>query len=165
MTAFDILIISVFLLSTAVGVWRGFIKEALSLGTWFGAGAIAWLLADLVAEVFNKDINQPTLRLVAAFVIIFIVVYVLGSVLTRMLDKMLTRKPLLKATNYVLGGFMGVLRAMLIIIIGFLLAGLLPAIPQSEWWRASVVAPHIEGMALFSSKFLPQDIARHIRYD
>jgi membrane protein required for colicin V production len=165
MNGFDMIITGVILFSIAIGVWRGFVKETLSLATWVAASVVAWLLADVAAELFEKDISQPALRLVVAFVLIFIVVYVLGAVATHFLNKILTRKPLLKLSNTVLGAVMGALRGVVIIVIGFLLAGLLPSIPKSGWWQASNIAPRFESAALFASDFLPKDIARHIQYD
>ena len=165
MNSFDMIIAGALLFSIAIGVWRGFIKEALALGTWVAASVVAWLLADVAAELFEKDITQPTLRLVAAFVLIFVVVYILGAVATHFLNKILTRKPLLKLSNTLLGAVMGALRGVVIIIVGFLLAGLLPAIPKSGLWQASSFAPRFESAALFASDFLPKDIARHIQYD
>lgn len=165
MNKLDIIIVVVFVLSTTIGVWRGFVKEALSLGTWVVASAVAWLLADVVADVFSRDIVQPALRLVAAFVVIFIVTYLLGTIITHFLNKMLTRKPALQAYNTMFGAGLGAMRAAVIVIIGFLLAGLVPAIPASDWWQDSGLAPGFESAARFSSDFLPRDIARHIDYD
>ncbi|MDH5631926.1 MAG: CvpA family protein [Gammaproteobacteria bacterium] len=165
LSSLDFLIAGVVLLSIAVGIWRGFVKEFLSLLTWVISSFLAWVFAEDVAVVFDKDIAQPGMRLVVAFVVVFVIVFVLGSVATHYFNKLLTQKPLLKLSNYILGAAIGAARGGVIVVIGFLAASLLPAIPKSDWWKKSEFAPYFEIAALSSSQFLPSDIARHISYD
>lgn len=165
MNALDLTILVVVAVSTLIGVWRGFVREILSLATWVVASLVAWLLASPLSEVFEKDVAQPTLQLVAAFIVVFIVVYVIGTFVTYVIHRMFLKKPFLKMSNYFFGGVMGILRGGLIMIICFLIAGLLPKIPKNNWWKQSQLAPYFEEASLFSREFLPADIARHIRYD
>jgi membrane protein required for colicin V production len=71
--------------------------------------------------------------------------------------------PALKASNRVLGGFIGVCAGVAVVVLAFLLAGL-TSLPQDSWWRHSTLAPFFESFAAFIGDFLPADIARHIRY-
>lgn len=165
MSILDLAIFAVVILSTLVGVWRGFIREILSLGTWVIASLVAWLLASPLSEFFEQDVTQPTLQLVAAFIAVFIIMYIIGTFVTFVVHRMFLKKPFLKMSNYLLGGVVGIMRGGLIVIMCFLLAGLLPKIPNSSWWKESELAPYFEVAAVFVGDFLPRDIARHIRYD
>ncbi|MBE9516662.1 MAG: CvpA family protein [Proteobacteria bacterium] len=165
MSSLDYLIVGVVALSIAIGVWRGFVREALSLLTWIVSSFLAWVFAEDVAGFFDKDIAQPTMRLMVAFLVVFVIFFVLGSVATHYFHKIFTNKPFLKVSNYILGAVIGAARGGVIIIIGFLAASMLPSIPKSDWWQQSEFAPYFEIGALATADFLPSDIARHISYD
>lgn len=164
MTGFDFLIIGIIGFSAAIGVWRGFVREGLSLSKWVIATVLAWLFAYELTGLFESSIDNPTLRLAAAFIFVFIVGYLLGSYVTSILNKLLSSRRFLKLTNNLLGGTFGALRGLLVVIVIFLLAGL-TTLPQSGWWRGSSMVPPFQSMALFTSEFLPRDIAQHIHYD
>lgn len=165
MTSLDYLILGTVVISIAIGIWRGFVKEALSLLTWIISSFLAWVFAEDVATVFDKDIAQPTMRLMVAFLVVFVIIFVLGSVATHYVHKVFTNKPFLKMSNYLLGAALGAARGAVIVIIGFLAASMLPSIPKSDWWQNSEFAPYFEVGALAAANILPSDIARHVRYD
>lgn len=165
MTSLDYLIIGTVAISIAIGVWRGFAKEAFSLLTWIISSFLAWVFAEDVAMVFEKDVAQPTMRLMLAFVVVFVIIFIFGSVVTHFINRVFTNKPYLKVWNYILGAALGAARGGLIIVIGFLAASMLPSIPKSDWWKNSEFAPYFEVGALAAANILPSDIARHVRYD
>lgn len=165
MNSLDISVAVLIFISVAIGVWRGFIREALSLATWVVAGFLAWVFAGSVAVIFEKDVTQPHIQMIAAFVLIFVVVYVLGSITTFIIHKLLTKKPFFKLTNQVLGAALGATRGFIIVVFAFMLAGMSLSIPKSDWWQSSQFAPFFQSLSLAMVDILPQDIARHIHYD
>lgn len=164
MSGFDFLIIGIIVFSSALGVWRGFVREGLSLSKWVIATVLAWLFAYEVTGLFEGSIDNPTQRLAAAFIFVFIVGYLVGTYVTSILNKLLSSRRFLKLTNKLLGGSFGALRGLLVVIVIFLLAGL-TTLPRSGWWQRAALAPPFQSMALFTSEFLPRDIAQHIHYD
>ena len=165
MNSLDIGIAVIIIISVFIGIWRGFIREALSLATWGTAGFLAWVFAGPVSVVFEKDVTQPHLQMMAAFVLIFLVVYVAGSIITFVIHKVITKKPFFKLTNQVLGATMGAIRGFVIVVFAFMLAGMSLSIPKSNWWQSSQFATFFETVSLKMVDILPQDIARHIHYD
>ena len=165
MNSLDIGITVIIAISTGIGIWRGFIREALSLATWGAAGFLAWVFAGPVSVIFEKDVSQPNLQMIASFVLIFVIVYVLGSIITFLIHKILTKKPLFKLTNQVLGATMGAIRGFVIVVFAFMLAGMSLSIPKTGWWQSSQFAAFFESVSLSTADILPQDIARHIHYD
>lgn len=165
MSGFDLLIAAVLVFSIALGVMRGFVREAFSLAKWVLSVFLAWALSGEISGLFEKDIAQPAAQQVAAFITLFIVFFIIGSVITAIAHKLMTKKPFFKISNYVLGAVVGAIRGVLVLVIGFQLAGLFPSIPKSDWWRSSEFAPYFEGAAMLTKDVLPRDIARYIRYD
>lgn len=165
MNGFDFLIAAVIGLSISIGIWRGFVHEALSLGKWILASIIAWIFTEQASGLFSNSISDPTLRLAAAFIFVFIVGYILGTWATAVLHKVFSSRKFLKLTNRILGASFGAARGIVIITLVFMLAGLTTTVPQSQWWRHASFVPFFQSMALFTSEFLPKDIARHIHYD
>ncbi len=163
MTTFDLIISAVFLFFVAVGLYRGFIKEALSLAAWVLAAAAAWFLADKIGSLLSSVVAEPTTRVIVGFVIIFLIVFIITAIVKHYLHQYFMSRVYLKVPNYVLGAVIGGLRGGFIIIVVFLIAGLTMA-PSQSWWKSSKITPYVEPVALKLARYLPRDVARHIRY-
>lgn len=163
MNTFDLILVAIFLFFVAVGLYRGFIKEALSLAAWILAAAAAWFLADKVGALMKSIIAEPTMRVIAGFVLIFVVVFALTAIAKHYLHQFFMSRVYLKVPNYLLGAVIGGFRGGFIVIVAFLIAGL-TTLPQQDWWRSSQIAPRIQPLALKVADYLPRDVARHIRY-
>ena len=137
MNGLDVFIFLVVSFSFALGLWRGFVREGLSLSKWLIAIVLAWLFANQATTLFEGSLENPTHRLVAAFLFVFVVGYLLGSFATRALNKLLSSGSLLKLTNKLLGASFGALRGLLIVLVVFLLSGL-TSIPRTAWWQDSL---------------------------
>ncbi|WP_096458910.1 CvpA family protein [Sulfurifustis variabilis] len=161
--AFDYLMLTVLVAFMFTGALRGFVLEVLSLVLWPVSAFIAWLFAEPAASWFDSLINEPQLRLVAAFVVVFLVVFLIGTVVVYFVNRILPLRGALRTPNVVLGGIVGLLRGGIILVIVFLVAGI-TALPQRTWWRESLFAPHLQRAAVSVKQYLPQDVARHIRY-
>jgi len=144
-------------------MYRGFIKESLSLIAWLLAAASAWFLADKVGSLLHGLIAEPTLRVIAGFALIFVVIFVLTAIAKHYLHQFFMSRVYLKIPNYLLGGVIGGLRGGFIIIVVFLVMGL-TTLPKQDWWRSSLLVPSIQSVALKCANYLPSDVARHIRY-
>jgi len=160
---FDLIILAVFFFFVAVGTYRGFIKESLSLAAWVLAAASAWFFADKVGDLMRGLVAEPTLRVMAGFGLIFVVVFVVTAIAKHYLHQFFMSRVYLKVPNYLLGAVVGGLRGAFVIIVVFLVIGL-TSLPKQDWWRSSYLTPNIESVALKCAKYLPSDVARHIRY-
>ncbi len=166
MSGLDILILLILSLSVAIGIFRGFLRESVSLAKWVLSSVFAWLFAWQATGLLEKTIEDETVRLVAAFIGIFVVVYAASSVAAVMLQRFIGSSGVLRFSDTILGAVVGALRGGLIIVLVFLLIGLSPPIQENRWWRKSLLAPYFQPAAAFTSeKLLPRDIARHIHYD
>ncbi len=82
LTALDWVIIVVFLLSTLLSLWRGFVREALSLAGWIAAFLVANLFVDQMASLLATTIENITGRYVAAYAILFVGTLVASTFVT-----------------------------------------------------------------------------------
>ena len=82
MNSLDYAIMVITALSVLVGLWRGFVREAISLGVWVVAFWLAYSLAGSVEVYLIEWISDEALRLGVAFVIIFLAVHMLGFVVS-----------------------------------------------------------------------------------
>jgi membrane protein required for colicin V production len=159
----DYFILGLIGLSMLVSLWRGFIKEALSLTTWIVAFLVALTFSDPFADFLKTWIELPSARAAAAIAILFIVVLILGG-LVGFLAGQLVKKTGLGGTDRVLGTVFGIARGVLIVAVIALLAGL-TALPQDPWWQSSELLPQFERLALWLADFLPQDMADNVKFD
>jgi len=163
MNAFDLVILAVLIVFALLGAWRGLVSEVIAILQWVAAGVIAWFFAGSLSEIFQRFVGEPALRKLLAFILIFLVVFALGVVVSWLIRKSLPAKRGFRIVNAILGGMFGAARGALAILIVFLAAGL-TTYPQRSWWRESSLAPFFERSALYVGGYLPDDIARHIRY-
>jgi membrane protein required for colicin V production len=163
MNGFDLLILATLALFAVFGAWRGLLSEVISLLTWVLACVLGWFFAAPVSRLLSGVAEDEALRQLFAFVLIFAVVFTLGLVASWFLHKLFARRGVFRLANTVLGGFAGVARGGVIVVVVFLVAGLTP-FPQRDWWRGSTMAPVFERVALYIAGYIPRDIAQHIRY-
>jgi len=79
MTWLDYAVLGVVGLSVLWGVWRGLVRELISLAGWVIAFLAANLFAGPLAERLPQAIPSPELRLLAAFIGIFLVSLVISA--------------------------------------------------------------------------------------
>lgn len=161
MSWLDYAALGVLALSTAWGVWRGLVREVISLAGWILAFLAANLFAPPLAEAL--PIAQPDLRVIVAFVAIFIVTLTLATLAALLLSKALKAAGL-AGLDRTLGGLFGVARALLIALAFALVAGL-TSLPQHPIWKQSVSGPMLGRAALQLKPWLPPALAGRLRYD
>ena len=76
----DIVILIITVLSSAFGLWRGLIKEVLSLLTWIAALLVSRVYSEPLAEMMTGMIENDGIRYVTAFAVLFVIVMMLGDV-------------------------------------------------------------------------------------
>jgi membrane protein required for colicin V production len=163
MTWLDYAVLGVVGLSIVWGVWRGLVRELISLAGWVIAFLAANLFAGPLGERLPQAIGSPELRLIAAFVGIFIASLVVTTLLALLLSK-LARAAGLGGLDRALGGLFGLARGVLVVIAFALLAGL-TSLPQKPAWKQSVSGMFLARTAAALRQALPPAFAERLRYD
>ena len=158
----DYLIIIVIALSMLIGLWRGLLREVISLATWIAAFAIAFLFAEDGAAHLAPYLDTPSLRVVAAFGGLFLATLLLGG-LVGIVASQLVDYTGMTGTDRVLGMVFGLGRGAVVIAILVLAAGLTP-LPKDPWWQHSRLLPHFQEAALQLRGWLPPELAQNFRF-
>jgi membrane protein required for colicin V production len=163
MTWVDYSVLAILGLSTLVGVFRGFVREAL--------GLVGWLIALFLAVRFAPEVTHwlpggdfaPLLaRQLIAAIAIFIVVALITGVIAWLIAKTLHSIGL-GLMDRGLGAIFGLARGLLIVIICAVVAGLSPVVEQPGWQDAKLRGP-LETAALAASPYLSRAIPANLKF-
>ncbi len=151
MTPVDYIILLVLVVSAGVGLWRGFVKEALSLLTLLVAIWLAWRFAALVEPKLGNWAADQEVRIWIARGIIFALALVLGG-LVSWAARQLIRHTGLTGVDRLLGAAFGFARGVL--IVGLLVLALdFLDLDQDGWWQTARFRPYAEQVAAAVKKY------------
>jgi membrane protein required for colicin V production len=162
MTGLDYAVLVVLLASVLWGIWRGFMREVISVAAWVLAFLGANLFAGPLGELLPNALPTPEIRVLVAFIAVFIAILAICALLARLLSK-LVKVAGLGELDRALGGVFGLARALLILLAFALLAGL-TALPRQPLWRNSVSGAPMAQAALALKPWLPRTFAGRLRY-
>lgn len=142
MNEVDAAIIIVTVISCLFGLWRGLIKEVLSLLTWIAALLVARVYSEAVGDLLVNMIDSSSVRYVTAFAILFVIVMMVGTLINHFMSKLLTVTGL-KFADRLLGGAFGVARGAVIVLVILFITGVF--VSETTLWQQSTLIPY--GMA------------------
>ncbi|MBK6509974.1 MAG: CvpA family protein [Haliea sp.] len=151
--AADWAILSILGLSIALSLWRGFVREAVSLAGWIAAFIIANMFVGEMATLLSQWIVNATGRYVAAAAILFVGTLVMVGVLGKMAAQVV-RVTGLTVLDRVLGTAFGFTRGLIIVLVlVYLLRHLAP--PQNlVWLDQAQLMPHIDILGQWAQNLL-----------
>lgn len=162
MTVFDYVVIGLVTLSLLLGLWRGVVGEVVALAAW-GIGIFAAIEhGGAAGQAIFAGVNDPTMRMLAGCVTIFVGV-LLAMSLIGMAVRSMVKALGLTMSDRLLGAIFGFARGMLMIIVLVGLGGMTSA-PKQEWWKSATLAAPLETVVLASKVWLPDDLAKRIRF-
>jgi membrane protein required for colicin V production len=156
----DWALLAVLGVSVAVGLWRGFVFEIMSLLGWVVAWIVAqWFAVDLSPHV---PIGAPgsTLQLAVAFVLCFVAALIVWALIARLVRMMLHATPL-SAVDRLLGAGFGLLRGGVLLLVVATVVLLTPW-GKSPGWRASHGAMWLNSALHGLKPLLPETVARRL---
>ncbi|MDG1938844.1 MAG: CvpA family protein [Pseudomonadales bacterium] len=143
MNGADWIIVAVLSASGLLSLWRGFVKEAISLVVWiaaFGIGiAFSPKLSVLLADSIDS-LENDSLRLILAFILLFIGTLIVGGLINRVLASLL-KVAGLSGTDRLLGMVFGFFRGAIVVLACLIIVPPLVAVDEESWWRESVLIP------------------------
>lgn len=148
LTVADWAILAVIGLSALLSLWRGFLREAISLGAWVGAFVVTGKFYAALAPkltFFQDGLTRSALAIFILFVATLLVVGTCGNILRSLIGK-----AGLSGTDRLLGAAFGVLRGVLIVCavlallqIGFKF-GVLSFLTQKTVYADSLLIPELQ---------------------
>ena len=162
MSGFDYALLALVGLSALLGFWRGLVSEVVALGAWLLAFVMAKSLMPELQPYAATWVKEPLLQGPAAFLVIFIAVLILVA-LARWLLGLLVQAAGLGLADRFLGACFGTLRGGLIVFGLALLVGI-GGFAKEAWWREASLSAPLETAVLASRPWLPEPLAKRLRY-
>ena len=144
MNSVDFVLFGIVLVSAVIGLWRGLVREVMSVATWIVAVWAAFVWAEIMAPALAGLVATPALRVAAAFVLIFVTLMIAGSIVTRLLTGALSAVGL-GGVNRVAGAAFGVVRGALVVAAVVYVVGL-TSFAQGAAWQQSKAVEMAQGM-------------------
>jgi membrane protein required for colicin V production len=163
MTWVDYAVFGVLLASTAWGVWRGLVREVMSLAGWVIAFLAANLFAAPLSALVPASVSRPELRVLIAFVAIFFVALALAMIAALLLSKVVKAVGL-GSIDRTLGALFGLLRGLLIVLVAAIAAGF-TTLPSSGDWKNSVTGEQLGAVTTQLKPWLPPAFAERLKYN
>ena len=152
----DILILVILSISVAVGIWRGFIHETLSLLAWVAAFVVARVFAPDVAHWLEQYIESQALILLLSWIIPFLSTFIIFNLFKLLLISLITLAGL-RPIDRVLGAAFGAVKGALLITAAVLIIQLVLSQSGKAFESESKLLPHFQVVALWMLKTLDQE--------
>lgn len=154
MTALDLAVIAVIVLSGLFAFSRGFVREELSIATWIGASFFTFYAFPFARPLAAKAL-PPLLSDAVAIFGPFAVAFVVLSVITAMIARRVKDSPL-SSVDRTLGLVFGLIRGAFLACLGYIaLTWLMPA-PLPDWIAHARTRPLLASGAAALSKIVPE---------
>jgi len=135
MVTLDYIVLAIILISAVVGAFRGFLREIFSVIFWFVAVWLAWKFAPQLAPKLGGALREHEYGLWAARTLIFLPVVIAGYYLGAAVNHFV-RLSMFSALDRLLGFLLGMVRGLVIIGIGIILAQAM-RLDGEAWWKQS----------------------------
>ena len=134
-------------------MFRGFVKEALSLFLWIMAIVLTASLNKVVSEYLADSIAiEPIRNAVATFGLFFIIMFI-GSIINNMISK-LVQSIGLGFFDRLIGFVFGLTRGALIVLALVMTAPYLLDVENQQWWLTSSLIPYFEQFKIVGANVL-----------
>lgn len=150
----DYIILAIVAFSALISLFRGFIKEFISLLAWVGGLLLSLRYAGDLQPLFSKFSSSTSVRYFSAFVLIFVVVVILGIVLNFIVSKVVSLAGLF-LIDRALGFVFGVARGLAIVTALLLMLAHFGGGKDSIALTNSTFAPHFSPAVQWLESFIP----------
>ncbi|HUI62853.1 MAG TPA: CvpA family protein [Steroidobacteraceae bacterium] len=145
MNVTDYVVIAGVVISALVGAMRGFLREAIALGTWIIALFVAWHFSDLIEPHLGGLLSGSYVKPWAARIIIVVLILLLGAAVGAIAGHFV-RLSIFSGMDRFLGLLFGLLRGVVLLGVFVILAQLL-RLDGERWWQHSLLIPYGESVA------------------
>ena len=156
MPIIDILIAAAILVSVVVGIFRGFVKEAISIAALLVAIWAALYFGPEAGNISENWFKSEELQMWFGRVLVFLVILSLGGLLGWGVSK-LVRLSVLSGMDRLLGAVFGVARGILLVAVA-IIGGQFAGFDNDNWWLQSKLIPHFEVVADWIKIMAPEGL-------
>ena len=163
MSWLDVAVIGVVLGSIIWGVWRGLVRELMSLAGWVIAFLAANAVGAQLGEMLPASAGSPEVRVLIGFIVVFVVTVSAAALVGVLLSRMFKAAGL-SGVDRTLGGVFGLGRGIVILLAVAIAAGM-TALPRHALWKESVGAGMLERTVLQLKPWLPPALSQRLKYN
>lgn len=154
MPIIDIIIAVAVLISVVIGIFRGFVKEAISIVSLLLAIWGALYFGPAVGDLSQSWLSSEEMQTWFGRILVFALVLSVGGLLGWAVSK-LVRLSVLSSIDRLLGAVFGVARGALLLAL-FVIAGQFAGFDNDDWWLQSRLIPPFEAVADWIKEMAPQ---------
>ncbi len=143
MNGADYFVVVVLLASVGVGVFRGFVREAVGLAAWLLAIWLAWHHSEFLYPWLGGHLQTPEMKAWAARAIVFTGVILLGDLVGFVAARIAHKAAGLSLVDRFLGLVFGLVRGVVIVGLLSLLCVRL-GLDQEPWWQEAKLHSYVE---------------------
>ena len=148
MTTFDIVVFSILGLSVVFSLFKGFLKEIFSLFSILGGYLMATNYQVAFSEIIFETISSKPIGKLIAFVTIYIFTAIIISLMGRVFRSMVMSTAKLSMFDRLIGGFLGMIKGIVIVLAIILPISFFPNIYQ-KLTNNSQSAPYLEKALIY----------------
>ncbi len=160
---FDGIVFTILGVSAIISLFRGFIREFLSLITWFGAGLVTLALADNVIAFFENHMGSATAAAIIGTMGTYFVTLLIFGMLSRTFVRYVRDGTEVGWVDNVMGLFFGVFKGGLIIVLLFIMGSFIfKSGGYPAWVQNAATLPTVQGISLKVARMLPDYLGNAI---
>jgi len=152
---FDYILIGLLGLSMILSLWRGFIREVISLIGLIAAFLLASRASGEAGDFLSQWLPNSTMADVAGFALVFVLVMLAVGIVGALIRKLVDMADL-TATDRILGVFFGMARGFLLIAVSFLIYTSYSS-AKPDWLKQSVLAPYAIQLGNLLGQAIPKE--------
>ena len=139
----DVVIIFAVFISVTLSFFRGLLKEALSVISWFLSIFVASLFHPSMALLLSGMVSSPSVRAPVAFAMLFGMTFALCQFLSIYLRGLVAEAGLTHLDR-ALGSVFGFVRGVLLVVLAVGLLRWFNLFVEEPWWREAMLIPYVE---------------------
>jgi len=151
---FDYILIGIVGLSMVLSLWRGFVREIISLIGLVAAFLVASRASGAAGDFLGQWIPNATVADIAGFGLVFVIIMLLVGIIGAIVRKLVDMADL-TATDRTLGVFFGFARGLLLIAVCFLVYTSYTK-PDAPWLKNSLLSPYAISLGDLLGKAIPE---------
>ena len=163
---FDVILLSLLIVSSLIGLMRGFIREVLSLGSWVAGAWVTLNFFDDCRRLLQNYIESDVIAGVAAVLLLFTASLIGFSLASRFISKVVQSIGLIGPVDRSLGFFFGLTRGAMLICVGYIVTlQMVPAqAKEPDWVTGSVLLPQVAKLSELLQKAVPGTLVKPSDY-
>jgi len=138
-----------------LSLWRGFVREVISLIGLAAAFLLASRTSGYAGEFLSQWLPNHTVADIAGFALVFVLVMLMVGIVGAVVRKLVDMADL-TATDRMLGVFFGIARGFLLIAVSFLIYTSYST-DKPEWLKQSMLAPYAVKMGDLLGQAIPKE--------